>query len=362
MATTPPTTAATVSDGGTSFDDAIPLTIGKQVSGQVAKGAKRFYKFDLTAGQAFVVTMQPGEGDLDLYGHGPGPTDAAIGISGKSNTEGEELAMKASDSGTYYVYVDGCTTSSYKIRLTTPGAVPTQPATTVAEAGGASFDDAIILTPGPKVAGSVVKDAKVHYKFHLRPGQVATVVMCPTEGDLDLSGYRVGNTSTAVDISGKSDLAMETVNIGANTEGWHYAVVDGFSTSDFEITLTISGSATDEPPATTSGSGASFNDAIALTPGLAVESSVAKGAKVHYKFHLKSGQVATVVMHPLEADLDLSGYRAGDTDTAVDISGKSDLAEEQVNISAKAEGWHYAVVDGFMTSKFTIKLAITGGS
>ncbi|MCK4722920.1 MAG: 6-bladed beta-propeller, partial [Dehalococcoidia bacterium] len=63
----PCTPTPTSENGGTGFDDAIELSDGQTLSGEVVKGEEDYYKFYLNEGQEATVTMQPLDDDQDLY-------------------------------------------------------------------------------------------------------------------------------------------------------------------------------------------------------------------------------------------------------------------------------------------------------
>lgn len=101
--------------GGTSFDDAIALSDGQTLSGDIDKDEEVYYKFYLSAGQRATVTLQPLEGDQDLYIFNP--KRHPIEVRGNSGTETEECTFTADTGGWYYAKVHGYEAGSYTITL-----------------------------------------------------------------------------------------------------------------------------------------------------------------------------------------------------------------------------------------------------
>ncbi|MBE9582427.1 MAG: hypothetical protein IMF18_12500 [Proteobacteria bacterium] len=100
---------------GTGFDDTIALSDGQTLSGDRDKDEEVYYRFYLSAGQRATVTLQPLEGDQDLYIFNP--KRHPIEVSGNSGTETEKCTVTADTSGYYYAKVHGFAAGRYTITL-----------------------------------------------------------------------------------------------------------------------------------------------------------------------------------------------------------------------------------------------------
>jgi len=222
------------SAGGRDFAHAMALTAGQPVTSSVVKGTDSYYQFALAQGQSATVTMTPLDSDLDLFGYGPGPTSDPMITSGKGDREVEQITFVNASQGVHYAVVSAFTSSRFKILLEVQTRVDLPSAPLDA---GDRFATAIALAAGDTKTGRVEKGAKHYYRFDLDAGQTVTVTMQPLQDDLDLFGYGPNSQSETIANSGNGQTQTEAMVMTATDAGRYYAVVDGFSTSTYTITL-----------------------------------------------------------------------------------------------------------------------------
>ncbi|MFH1877517.1 MAG: PPC domain-containing protein [Candidatus Omnitrophota bacterium] len=222
---------------------------------------------------------------------------------------------------------------------------------------GAGYDDAIPLSTGETVSGSVGLNSTKYYSFRLESGQSAKITMQPVGSDKDL--YIDGPAGGQIGVSGNQNTELEQCDIAASESGTYYARVHGFTEGLFTINVAVKGGAAQPASSAAAQTDGGFFGAMPLSG--THTASISAGQKHYYWFELSTGQTAAVRLSASSWDQDLYLYSAPDEGALIQISGNQRGQSEEVSVTASADTRYYVKVDGCETGPYTLTLSIEGG-
>jgi len=317
------------------IDNATRLRGGPYSTLQIVSGESDFFKIHLQEGERLEtsISFSHSSGDLDLYLYN---ASQQIQLSSASITDGERIAFTASQTGWYYVEVQGYRGASapYSLSMNVPNNDRFE--------SNDNRSEAAAITPGSYSDPVIVGGESDYFAVDLEAGDrlEATSRFVHASGDLDMTLY--APNGSVMDMSA-SWTDNETVAHNATQNGTYYVEVYGFQTATaaYDLELTVA-----SQPDDVLEENDVFATAQPVAPTLYSDLQLVGGDRDYYAIPLDEGESVSLSMDHdhSEGDLDLAVY---DPDQHWVTNSYSATDDESVTFNATQSGDYYVMVYGY---------------
>ena len=349
-------------DAGNTISDATTISGGSGTGYIDSSDTADYYKIAVSSGMDFIITMTPPSGaDFDLVLYDTNQT--SIHTSSYGGTTTDTVGAIATGSGYFYVKVYQYTGSgTYSMDVSVAGGTSTQNDMGTGDDAGDGISSATLIRSGSGNGYIDSSDTADWYKISVSSGQTVTVSMTPPSGaDFDLILDDTGQS--ALGSSSLGGTQTDTVTGTATASGYFYIDVYRYSGSGiYSLTVTESGSNTQDDMSSGADAGGSLDTATAISAGTGSGYVDSSDTADYYKVSVSSGQtIQASLTPPTGSDFDL--YLYDTNQTQVDSSSYGGSQTDTVDGTASASGYFYIYVYRYSGQGiYSLTVTTTGGT